>query len=58
MWTDRCHRICTRCAHDNEALTEPRVALPRDVRRCLEALGGTWLADPGSRGTLAAKTED
>jgi len=39
-------------------LTEPRVALPRDVRRCLEALGGTWLADPGSRGTLAAKTED
>ncbi|MFC1806200.1 hypothetical protein ACFL09_04380 [Planctomycetota bacterium] len=32
MWTDRCHRICTRCAHINETMGEPHTALTHEVR--------------------------
>ena len=31
MWTDRCHRICTRCSHANEGMGQPPEALTREL---------------------------
>ncbi len=39
MWTDRCHRICTKCGHSNECLLELRAATPQDVRHLLREIG-------------------
>ena len=39
MWTDRCHRICTKCSHTNEAMGEPYTALTRDVRLVRQQTG-------------------
>jgi len=38
MWTDRCHRICTHCAHDNDGLTECHVAVGPEVLQFLRSL--------------------
>lgn len=38
MWTDRCHRICTKCGHSNECLLELRAATPQDVRHLLREI--------------------
>ncbi len=38
MWTDRCHRICTKCGHSNERLLELRAAVPQDARRLLREI--------------------
>lgn len=38
MWTDRCHRVCPKCAHDNEGITDARMAVTADIRRFLRSL--------------------
>ncbi len=35
MWTDRCHRICTKCEHLNERMGQPHRVLAADIRAAL-----------------------
>ena len=45
MLTDRCHRICAKCAHTNEGLLEERAAVTPDLRHWLRTLvrtGRAW----------------
>jgi hypothetical protein len=37
MVTDRCHRICAKCAHANERLLEERAATTMDLRHWLRS---------------------
>jgi hypothetical protein len=54
MFTDRCHRICTRCTHQNEKLTDNWVELPQDLCRDMRAL---CLAEAGwSERTVAERS--
>jgi ribosomal protein L32 len=38
MWTDRCHRVCPKCSHENEEVTDSRAGVTPDVRRFLRGL--------------------
>ena len=38
MWTDRCHRICPKCAHDNEGVNDARITVTADIRQFLRSL--------------------
>lgn len=59
MWTDRCHRICTKCAHANEGLIEPRVALSPDLLQLLRGVAHQGqIGLPAALGSLAAAAED
>ncbi|MFP4056941.1 MAG: hypothetical protein ACLF0G_08735 [Candidatus Brocadiia bacterium] len=40
MWTDRCHRLCTKCGHTNERLLETRASVTQELRQLLRQLGG------------------
>jgi len=35
MWTDRCHRICVKCGHENDGLLEDKASVGDDVRHWL-----------------------
>ena len=48
MWTDRCHRICTKCGHANEGLAEPRVARSPDLRDLLHSLAAQGHIEHGA----------
>lgn len=59
MWTDRCHRVCPKCSHDNEEVTDSRVGVTPDVRRFLRGLLGEESvgADSGFVGLTALSDE-
>jgi len=38
MFTDRCHRICAKCTHQNETVNDSFVELPSDLCRDLRSL--------------------
>jgi hypothetical protein len=38
MFTDRCHRICPKCAHENERYARGQITLPQDVRHVMRDL--------------------
>ena len=58
MWTDRCHRICTKCSHANDSIGEPPAALGRDVRLVLERTGEGRYWGASGLVALAALTEE
>jgi len=60
MLTDRCHRICAKCAHTNEGLLEERAAMTQDLRQWLRGfIRNDSLWDPlGSRPMALAVAED
>jgi uncharacterized Zn finger protein (UPF0148 family) len=49
MWTDRCHRICPKCAHENEGISDTRATVTADVRQFLRRVLSdelTWREGP------------
>jgi len=59
MWTDRCHRICPKCAHENEGVADTKAAMPADIRQLLRGLGTEDVALlEGSVSRLCTVTED
>jgi hypothetical protein len=35
MWSDRCHRICVKCSHENGGILEERASVTQDLRQWL-----------------------
>lgn len=40
MYTDRCHRLCPKCGHQNERLLEGRVATSQELRHFFRLVAG------------------
>ena len=60
MYTDRCHRICPKCAHENERLLDGRAATSQELRRFFRQLatGGSLVWQQDSIAILSSAVED